>query len=490
MAIKSLRLRIQIWNAAILALVVLGFAVLTYWQQYHFRMRENDRELSAAVEVLTSQLAAIPASDLEAMISSNPDSIEIDPNVIDVWQLLDVPDTFTHRRIRNRFEAPYFMIISPDGRVLKSSASRFERTPPGMVYPPRSATTGMAFRNLGDWREAISKGPANTIILAGRFQGADYGDLRELAWTLTGVGVVLMCVGLIGGWIASGRAVAPIEQITAVAERISGSELSDRIETDSMDREFAGLANTLNQTFDRLESAFRRQSQFTSDASHELRTPLSVMNMHQQLALSKPRSESEYRETIEVCQRATKRMTELVDSLLVLARLDANIHSEFETIDLAEVTRDRIRELQPLADQRRLSIDTELDNSVCVRGDSVQLAQVINNVLNNAIRHSPEGETIDVTLSTSDDQGVLHIIDRGSGIAVEHVNKIFDRFYRIQQDRGREDSGGTGLGLSICQSIMALHEGTISLRSDQGEGCDFEIRFPLTPPPIAEAPHG
>ncbi|MCM2374311.1 sensor histidine kinase [Aporhodopirellula aestuarii] len=482
MAIKSLRLRIQIWHAAILTLVIVGFASAAYWQQSRWRMREIDRELSSAVEVLSSQLAAMPV-DILANIGSGEQPDPTNKTIAsEIWESLRVPDTFTPRRIRHRFEAPYFAIIATDGRVLKSSTHAFERIPPAVDYPPQDASSDITYRFQGEWREAFVQGPADSIVLAGRYLGTDFRDLQELAWILSGIGLLLLGVGLLGGWLASGRAVAPIGQIAIVAERISASQLSDRVNAESMDREFAGLANTLNQTFERLEAAFQRQSQFTSDASHELRTPLSVMNMHQQLALSKPRSESDYRETIEVCQRATRRMTDLVESLLTLARLDANMQPNFTTIEITETVLGVIEELKPLATKRALLLEHALEQSIHVHGDATQLAQVIRNVLGNAISHSPIGETIQITLTADGDFAHIHIVDHGPGIASEHLGKIFDRFYRIEQDRSRSDSGGSGLGLSISHSIVRLHQGTITVRSEPGQGSDFEIRLPLTKP--------
>ncbi|MFG0290996.1 MAG: sensor histidine kinase [Rhodopirellula sp. JB044] len=476
-------MRIQIWHAAILSLVVFGFAGLTYWQQSSWRMRETDRELAAAVEVLTSQLATIPNDEFAALTSPGAIADADGSRANATWQNLSVPDTFVYRRVRNRFEMPYFVISDSTGKTVKTSTQRFERTPPGAIYPPQRSATYVLLRRMGEWREAYAQGPAGTTILAGRFIGTDYRDLHELAWTLTAVGVLLLFVGLIGGWIVSGRAVAPINQIASVAETISASELSDRINTDSMDREFAGLADTLNRAFDRLESAFQRQSQFTSDASHELRTPLSVISMHQQLALSKPRSEDEYRETLVVCQRATKRMTDLVESLLVLARLDANPSPRWSTVELGKLATNSIEELLPLAKPKQITVETQFEQSVFVRGDKIQLTQVITNLLQNAINHSSVGSPIEIFVNATTTRAKLRLVDHGPGIAAEHLDKIFDRFYRIEADRNRSESGGSGLGLSICRSILELHRGQISVSSQHGTGCQFEISLPRVPAP-------
>ena len=324
-------------------------------------------------------------------------------------------------------------------------------------------------------RECFVTTPPGETILVGRSVAQEMIELRHTSLKLAGVGGIILVLGLAGGWWIAARAIRPVQDISATASKISAGDLSQRIDVADTDSELGQLAGVLNSTFARLDSAFAQQTRFTADAAHELRTPVSVMLTQTQTALARERNSAEYRETIEACQRATQRMRRLIESLLALARLDAGHRGIQRTrFDLARTMRDCIEAITPLAAERGISIESELGPVEC-DGDAEQLAQVITNLLTNAIHYNKENGLIRVALEQSDDATLLTVSDTGHGISEEDLPHIFERFYRAEKSRS---SGRTGLGLSISKAIIDQHGGTIEVSSQPGAGARFVVRLP------------
>jgi signal transduction histidine kinase len=233
----------------------------------------------------------------------------------------------------------------------------------------------------------------------------------------------------------------------------------------------------LNSAFTRLEAAFSEQARFTTDVSHELRTPVSVIVSQTQMALTRERAASEYRETLEACQRAAQRMRGLIESLMQLARLDAGQeHFRREPFDLAAVAMDAANLMQPLADERRIKLITQLDPAP-TEGDSDRISQVTFNLITNAIHYTPEGGVITLSTSLEKNFAIFRVIDSGIGIPPQDLPRIFDRFYRVEKSRSRE-KGGSGLGLAISKAIVAAHSGTIEISSQPLKGSTFAVKLP------------
>lgn len=196
-----------------------------------------------------------------------------------------------------------------------------------------------------------------------------------------------------------------------------------------------------------------------------------------ELSLSRPRSEQDYRDAMGTCLRASQRMKSLIESLLVLARLDAGAAElVVESISLDQLINEVVELIAPLAEQRRITIAMDL-LPVTVMGDRQRLSQVVTNLLTNAVRYNKEEGRIDVVLRDEADSAVVTIHDTGIGIAPEHLPHIFDRFYRVDPARSRSE-GSSGLGLAICQSLVAAHHGILSATSTLGEGTTMELRLP------------
>ncbi len=303
--------------------------------------------------------------------------------------------------------------------------------------------------------------------------------LDQFTWTAALLLPVMLLMASAGGYWMSGRALLPMEQITRTAEDISARNLSRRLPTDGPGDELDRLSTTLNRMFARLEEAFLRMSRFTADASHELRTPVAIIRTTAELSLSKPRGVAEYVGALERVQRESERTTGLLDNLMTLARGDSDDGGiELQALDLASLVRETCSEVRVLADASRLRMETALPESCWIAGDSAALRRPLLILLDNAIKYTPAGGRIAVSLVQEHGHATLSVEDTGIGIGPDDLPHIFERFYRASTDRSRS-TGGVGLGLSIARWIITRHAGEISVESTPGKGSVFHVRFPL-----------
>ncbi len=467
--VKSIRTRLQLWYAAVLLAVVGGFAGLLYLRVREARLHELDARLQAAALYLDANLRRFPLFDLDG--SPPPERGPGKP-----------PPRPSRERLLTDLDVPAdakgvsFAVWRADGSVLKTSVPPDEPAPSEPPAEAFAARVGLAQR--GEYREATMLGPGRTRVAVWAPVGADLAELERFAWQLTAAGAVVLAVGLAGGWLVSSRILRPVAAISATASAISATNLSERIDAAGVDRELADLARVLNDTFDRLEAAFERQARFTADASHELRTPLAILRTHAELALARPRSAEEYRETIETCHRAAVRMSALVEGLLTLARADAGkLELLRQPVDLRQVVEEGVALFRPLAEGKDVRLTANLAPAAVV-GDGVRLAQVVTNLLSNAIHYNRAGGEVGVRLTVEAGEALLAVSDTGCGIPEEDRPHLFERFYRVDKARSRA-SGGNGLGLAICKSVVEGHGGTIGFTTHAGRGSTFTVRLPV-----------
>ncbi len=322
--------------------------------------------------------------------------------------------------------------------------------PAPQVGPPGSPIRPTCRQRRGDIHEAYMLGPFGLGVVVGRSTLALQSQLHRTGLMLAATGAGVLLVGLLGGWLLSRRAVRPIITITHVAQNISASNLSRRIDITDFQSEFGTLAAVLNDTFARLEAAFQQQVRFTADASHELRTPLAVIHTHAQLALSRDRTAGEYKKSIATCLRASSsRMKSLVDSLAPprqgRCRPPHPQSPAFETFQ--DIVEECIAMVVPLSTEKNIAIQADLQ-PVEITADAIRISQVIINLLTNAIRYNRTGGSVQVALKTDGKYAQLTVTDTGVGIPPEHQPHVFERFYRVDKARSRE-AGGSGLGLAI-----------------------------------------
>ncbi len=507
---KSIRARLQLWYALVLIIVVSGFAGIMYYRARSAVFREIDSQITSSALYIDTLLRNFPQHELEEDRGILPPEFEGDwlppefeggrrpPPEFDG----DYPQPFPPppkkkggkgmamppRRPRERLlnelalpaqtsgtaTKPYFAVWRANGSVLKSVDLPEDRSPPEFSAPTEAIHPQLDWH--ADAREAIMRGPGLTSILVGQSTAHAKADLRSFAWQLSAAGLIVLAIGMTGGWWISSRIFRPIAAMSVTASRISATNMSDRIDSRHVDKELADLAGVLNATFDRLQQAFERQARFTADASHELRTPLAIIQSHAQLALDRPRSADEYRQTVESCLRNANRMKAMVEGLLQLARADAGQAGlQKQPVKLAPLIADAVALFRPLAEAKKVTILADLAD-YCVTGDPSALTQVVMNLLNNAIHYNRENGSIEVRLTATPVQTTLTVTDTGCGIPEQDQPHIFERFYRVDKARSRA-SGGTGLGLSICKTIIDAHGGEIGFETRPGEGSTFWVRL-------------
>ena len=319
---------------------------------------------------------------------------------------------------------------------------------------------------------------APVVLIMGRPTGPIEESLSKLLYVFLFAIPVCLAVAGGGGIFLARQILKPVETITQAAREIEESDLNRRIDIKTKD-ELGRLAETLNQMIDRLEKAFKRQREFTSDASHELRAPLAIIQAESTLALQKDRDAIAYKQSLETVSQEVDHMAKIIDQLLMLARSDAGKDQPmYEEIDLADVLQGLTSDINVLCQDKELSLEINAGTKVCVQGDKVNLRRLFLNVLDNAIRYTPHGGIISISLAQQGKTALVTIQDTGVGISLEHITNIFDRFYRVDKARSRAD-GGSGLGLAICKQIAEAHGGGISVVSQAGKGSTFSIRLPV-----------
>lgn len=280
------------------------------------------------------------------------------------------------------------------------------------------------------------------------------------------------------GWVATRNGLLPLHRIALLAESVSADQLSDRLPEVRVPAEILGLSRSFNAMLDRLQNAFQRLSDFSSDIAHELRTPISNLITQTQVTLTKERSAGEYREILESGMEEYERLARMIGDMLFLAQADNHmVIPNSEMIDLEAEIRRLIEFYEPVATERNVRL--VLTGTGHVMGDRLMVQRIIANLLSNAIRHTPAGGVIEARLEHNGNQYQIDIANPGPGIAPEHLDRLFDRFYRVDKARREGDGTNTGLGLAIAKSLAEAHGGTINVIS-QGGTTRFIVSLPAS----------
>ena len=481
---KSIRLRFQLWLAFLLFVVLSGFGFTSYHLYRGAELRRIDEQLVRRLGAVGVDVRTPPAGrrGFDGPPPGEDDGPRKGPPRDRDFR--GRPAFMMNREIHlssrtenffdeNQTNGFFFVVWSRGGNVLKQSTN----APTNIAQPQRPGRDiTVKFNSSPDSRHAYQYTEFGDCILVGRWIADHWAGNQRFAWLLCAVGAGVLFVALAGGWILTTRALRPIRDISKAATQISAGDLSQRINAADTDSELGQLANLLNSTFARLEAAFAQQKQFTADAAHELRTPLAVIISETQTALNRPRTAEEYRETVEACLETAQRMRALTSSLLELARFDAGqekIHKQ--PFDLAETARQCVSDTEKLAAERNVKILSDF-NPTPATGDAARIAQVINNLLTNAIHYNRHGGEVRIKTEVQNGHAMLTVKDTGVGISPEALPHIFTRFYRADASR-TGGSGHSGLGLAISKAIIDAHGGAISVVSAVGEGTTFTVRL-------------
>jgi two-component system OmpR family sensor kinase len=478
--LHSIRWRIQAWHGVILLAAISAFCVTAYLFAWDHQLRRVDRELRESEHLLMRTLMEF---------GRQPGAAPIPPEQL-AQRLRDREITLPPAVAEQFTAATYFSLRDADGTPLLESPN----LPPDIVHlpVPRQGFTEEQ-RAIGDRRESLRGSARGFSSVFGRDITPEIEDMHRLGLLLAAASLGVWFFGLFGGWWLAGRAIQPVAAISRAASRIAEGNLAERIDLSGNDSELDQLARVLNQTFERLHESFKRQEQFTADASHELRTPLTILLAETQRILKRDRTPAEYQDALRTCHDTAERMRHLIEALLLLARQDANPPLTLDTqrcsagnaivqpsCDLADILRDTVASLQPLADTRGLQLETHLQPAPC-RGDRASLLILAANLVGNALQHHrADAADAFVRITTGYDEAhvFFSVTDNGPGIPTADQPHLFERFYRVDKAR-TGDTAHTGLGLAIARTIARNHGGTIALHSIAGQGTTFTVTLPV-----------
>jgi heavy metal sensor kinase len=453
----SIRWKLTMWYGGVLTLVLCAFCAVVFLVLHY-------QGLSRIDDGLHEELADVLFEINRASDSKN---------------LLE----WLERRF-SQHEGFDFQITDPKGARFFASARLASADLPLPATESKSAAfESVTVGSRGRWRvvsiQAEGPGTLLTVQVARPLATFDH-EMAELLVTLCLTGALTLLVASSGGYFLARRALLPVQNMTRTANQISADQLSQRIDVDNPADELGALGQTLNRMFERLERSFTEIRLFTADASHELRTPLTAIRTEAEVTLGKL-PDKEHQQILGSILEECDRLTRLTDQLLTLSREDAGMSKPvWEPVDLPALVRGVVETMRLLAETKGLRLDMEEQDPITIHGDPARLRQVFYNVIDNAIKYTPEGGTITVKMEALPQAARVTVTDTGIGIPPEYLERVFDRFYRVDKARSR-DQGGTGLGLTIARSIVVAHGGKMELKSTLGQGTTCVLVLPQKP---------
>ncbi len=455
----TLRVRLTLWNTA----VVLAMAVAAL---FAVRIGARDALLREADTVLRGEM-----NEIEFAVR------KLHPDTDAVVEVL--------RRKADSHESRgwFTQILTEDGHPVWRS----DRCPDAVAgYPSTAADRDEVVVQVGDWRYLRRRlrrpdgGPLRVRI--GMSTLSIDSSVNALVRLLVPVGVALAILTPIAGYWLAVRATKPVGDILRTAARLRPTRLADRLAVRGTGDELDRLAVTINTLLDQVADHVESQERFVADAAHELRGPLTAVRSSLEVALSQDRQSCEYRETLAEVLEETNQLSKLANDLLLLAEsTDSSMTIRTTVVDLADLARRSVAMFAGVAEERGVSIDSPGPTSLFVVADAVKLRQLIGNLVDNAVRFTPNGGRVVVGLDRDSATGeaVLTVADTGHGIGPDDLPRIFDRFYKTDLARSRDNRGRSGgLGLAICKAIVEGHGGRITITSAPGRGTTIACRFP------------
>jgi len=462
---RSIRFRLALWHAVILAaaLAVLGCLLYVTVREYL-----ND----ALLETQSRRARQIA----ETLVSGAPRTGEA--YVVREIKLLYAPE------LGDRF----IRVTRRDGSVLYVSGPPDDQSFDPAQVPPARAENRAEFTRLektGDGRSLLvaafrgaADGGGSYLVEVGTSAGPIERFARRLLIVLVLGAPGVIALAVFGGYFLARRALGPVARIAEKAENITQHNLSERLPVSRTGDELERLAIALNHMITRLDDAFGNSKRFVADASHELRTPLTVIQGELEHLAGDPRLPAELRDRVGSTLEEVERLAKIVQKLFALSRLDAGeSQSEWVRVDVAALAGATSDQMLLLAEDKKITVSREADEPVFVMGDRARLKQVVVNLLDNAVKYTPEGGAVHLKVGTGGNQAVLEVADTGVGIPRESVPLVFERFYRVDRDRSAGE--GAGLGLAIVRSICAAHGGRVEVDSAPGSGSRFRVFLPL-----------
>ncbi len=462
----SIRLRLTLWYVLLLAVILIAFSGALYALLSFNLFSEVDRTLQTRAEEI--QRGINTAVDLQS-----------DPRVFFARRRLTLPpaETFATQDVFVQVQ-----IDTADGAVMSRSDNLGEKALVVATALLTRVKEGAAvYANL-----SIDQVPLRVYVAPLNTRGQTIGviqvaqSLQEVNATLRQLGTLLvagilggLAVAFISGAILARGALAPMDRITQTAGAISrGGELSQRIDAPQVMDEVGRLAATFNEMLARIEGSFRAQKRFVADVSHELRSPLTAIRGNLDLL----RRGADNPQALADIDSEAARMQRLVNDLLLLAQADAGLQIRQEVVELDTLLLEVYRQARLTAKGVNVALGNE--DQAQITGDADRIKQMLLNLADNALKYTPNGGTVTLALERDTEWARVSVSDTGQGILAPDLEKIFDRFYRVDADRSRE-KGGAGLGLAICKSIADAHGGRIEVASEVGRGSKFVVWLPM-----------
>ena len=441
---SGVRRRLTLWYTMVLAFIVLIFSVSVYVFVKGRLFRQLDQQLDREFSVISGEISEEPG-----------DLRELDPDgSTRLFQLIQ------GNKVLFRSDA-YLKAGLPEQVFGLDIKYRILRSGSGKRY---RSTTG-AMENDGRL----------TVVLA---EETVWKALHTLFMILALALPIALALAAVGGYVMASRLLKPVAAMALKADKIGAENLSERLPVENPEDEFGKLAGVFNRTLSRLQDAFERLQRFTADASHELRTPLTALQSVGEVALQENLDAEAYRDRIGSMLEETSRLTSLVESLLLLTRADSGrLPIKRKEHNVTAIVAKAVDDMRVMAEEKGQDLTADLSTDIRAGVDEDTLRRAVVNILDNAIKYTPQGGALAVRMMERATGIVIEVSDSGPGIAAEHQAKIFDRFYRVDKDRSR-DAGGTGLGLAIAKWAVEANGGRLELENRAPHGSTFRIVLP------------
>lgn len=453
----SVRARLTLWYTAILALVLIIFSAVSYVLLARAIRAENDSSLAdTAHEFAAAFDPADRSHDRDVLLDFRSSDREI-------------------------------LVLSPRGEIVASSKAKIDAEERRRIEAfVRAGGTGFRTIPGGDEGDGVRIIATPVGVAGRRYTVVAARDLDEQADRLEsaahavffGIPLALL-VAAAGGYLLARKSLAPVTMMSVKARQISAETLDERIAIGDERDELGFLAATLNGLLERLQLAFESQRRFMTDASHELRTPVAIIQGEADVALTRSdRSADDYRESIEVVQRAARKLTRIVQNLFLLARSDAGHYpTSMSRFYLGELVADCIRGMRSVAQPRDIELTCSASDDVVIVADEELIHRLVLNLIENAVKFTPAGGRVHAEVRSSDGHCSIRVTDSGPGIPPEHQERIFERFFRGDRT-GPENAAGAGLGLPIARWIAEVHDGNLRLEHSDASGSVFIADLP------------
>ncbi len=470
MRIRSLRARLTLWYTGLLTVTLLLLGAVAYGLMVNSLARDVDTNLRRIAQVLSVQARREASSLFPATVD------EVFRRFFGVspldryFQMLDLRGRRDPRLPHSRAQS---LPLSPLARANAARGLPTFETVEGLgEYPVRVLTTPV-----------IKADRVINLVQVGLSLQNAYETRRHFVRMMALVLPIALLLAGSGGWLLAHRALARVAQMTSAAQRIGAEHLAERLTETGAGDELDRLATTLNAMLTRLDDAFRQIRQFSADASHELQTPLTILKGELEVALRAPRSPDAYQQILQSALEEIDRIAALVDGLMLLARADAGVlRMDRQPVELHQLVHEVYGQTQVLADAKQLTFQLGPVEPAIIQGDDERLRRLLLNLADNAIKYTPAGGHVTLSLQHRGEWATLRVADTGSGLSSEEQVRIFQRFYRSDEAR-TQGAEGSGLGLCIARSIAEAHGGAIQLDSVLGQGSTFTVCLPLSPSP-------